>query len=65
MSRFGHLVESLSTRARVIALLLFMVIPFSALLIYAAFDMYRVLEEHAKQETLQPRNWQQRTRTVL
>ena len=50
--RLGNLVDILSTRARVIALMLLMVIPFSGLLIYAAFDMYRVLEQHAKQETL-------------
>jgi hypothetical protein len=50
--RLRYLVDMLSTRARVIVLLFLMVIPFSGLLIYAAFDMYRVLEDHAKQATM-------------
>src|SRR5260370_41899110 len=51
--RLRSLVDSLNTQARVLALLLFVCVPLSALLIYAAMDRYRLLEAQEKKEALQ------------
>lgn len=51
--RLRSLVDSLNTQARVLALLLFVCVPLSALLIYAAMDRYRLLESQEEKEALQ------------
>ena len=52
MKRFWFLLDSLSTRARLIALLLFVIVPFSALLIYSTIDRYQLLHANARVQTL-------------
>jgi hypothetical protein len=43
----------MSTRARLLALLVFVCVPFSALLIYAATDRYQLLVAQAREQALQ------------
>ena len=44
--------NSLSTRARLMALLLGVIVPFSVLLIYSTLDRYRLLQENARDQML-------------
>ncbi|MEY2952790.1 MAG: hypothetical protein RLZZ401_877 [Pseudomonadota bacterium] len=52
MTRLSFLMDSLGTRARLFALLLLVIIPYSILLIYSTVDRYRLLQSNVREQTL-------------
>ncbi|MBI3372649.1 MAG: GGDEF domain-containing protein [Betaproteobacteria bacterium] len=52
MARFWFLFDALSTRARLNALLLLVIVPYTALLIYSTVDRYQLLQANVRDQTL-------------
>lgn len=52
MKRLWFLLDALSTRTKLVALLLLVIVPFSGLLIYSTYDRYQLLKRDAQSETL-------------
>jgi diguanylate cyclase (GGDEF)-like protein len=52
MKRLWFLLDTLNTRAKLVALLLLVIIPYSSLLIYSTYDRYQLLRRDAQAETL-------------
>jgi diguanylate cyclase (GGDEF)-like protein len=52
MRRLWFLLDALNTRTKLVALLLFVIVPYSGLLIYSTYDRYHLLKREVQSQTL-------------
>lgn len=52
MRRLWFLLDALNTRTKLVALLLFVIVPYSGLLIYSTYDRYQLLKREVQSQTL-------------